>query len=128
MTSQSSKSVIAHFVTTSAESIEQTVDELWKIENGGLTHNVCMSHNDQKVLKLWEDSIKLKGGHYELPIPWKENVFLPNNLSVPQSRIRSLMSNLRKKGLVDRYDVEMKTMLENGYAEEVALNEVEIVE
>ena len=43
-----SQHVVTHFITT--DTIEQKVNELWKIENEGLsTHDISMSQDDIKV-------------------------------------------------------------------------------
>jgi len=55
-----------------------------------------MSVDDRKVISLWEDSVKMYEGHYELPIPFSRNVSaITNNRSVAESRLNFLQRKLR---------------------------------
>ena len=54
-----------------------------------------------------------------LPIPWKDNILIPNNFFVANVRLRSLRTSLVRKGILDRYHSEIVKLLESGYAEEV---------
>ena len=113
------KDVISHFVTTS--SLEQNIDRLWRIDSDdGLKDELSMSQNDKRVLQLWDANVSLCEGHYTLPIPWKEGVNVPNNISLAESRLISLQKSLVNRGLYDRYDLEMQKLFEKGYAESVA--------
>jgi len=117
------QSVISHFIH--ADSLEQKVDSLWNIENEGVSSEASTwSQNDKKVIQLWDDTCKQVDGHYELPIPWKSTVNLPNNVSVAWSRLKSLELSLDKRGLRSCYDREMKLLLSKGYAEPVPPSEI----
>ena len=117
------QSVISHFVH--ADSLEEKVNSLWKIENEGISDEVSsMSVNDKKVLQLWDNSCRKVDCHYELPIPWKSNVQLSNNITVALSRLKSLKMSLAKRGLASNYDQEMRLLLSKGYAEVVPPDEV----
>ena len=118
-----SKSVISHFV--SASSLDDKLNDLWKLENDGINDDIeCLSHDDKKVINLWNENVESVDGHYMLPIPWKEKIVMPNNVSVARSRLFSLTSMLKKKGLYDRYDNEIQKLFVAGYAEEVPSGEV----
>jgi hypothetical protein len=105
--------------------LEKKVDSLWKIENEGIAGNECTwSQNDRKVIELWDKECRKVDGHYELPIPWKPNVKLPNNMVVAISRLKALKANLLKRDLFAGYDQEMKLLLSKGYAEVVPVSEI----
>ena len=77
---------ISHFITT--EMIEEKINQLWEIENEGLSiSDASMSQEDKRVIELWDKKVRQIGGHYELPIPWKDNVCFPNNIEVAKSRL-----------------------------------------
>ena len=119
-----SRKVINHFVSTSI--LEHKLDRLWEIENEGLPgHDVSMSKEDQRVIALWDEKIsRSNDGHYILPIPWKSDAQLPSNIKVAQSRLYSLRRSLAKRNIMERYDVEIKKMMDKGYAEEVSEKDV----
>ena len=88
-------------------------------------HGRCMSQEDKQVLDLWESSIRLHEGHYELPIPWRNpGAIIPNYYSVAKYRLDSLKKSLVKKELFNRYDAEVEKMLTSGYAEKVPQAEI----
>ena len=116
-------SVTSHFITSQRVC---NVDKLWNIENEGLvTDELSQSINDKKVLKLWNKEKKVVDGHYQLPIPWKEDVTVPSNFVVANSRLKSLKRNLLRKDLFDRYNTEILKLIESGYAELVPPEEIQ---
>jgi hypothetical protein len=121
-----SKRVVSHFITTSP--IEDKVNDLWRLENEGLYCEPAWSLDDTKVVNLWDSEVTLVDGHYSLPIPWKENVVIPNNVSVARSRLDSLNASLHRKGLFYQYDSEIKKLLDAGYAEKVDYPDVQLCE
>ena len=75
------------------------------------------SMEDRQVLDLWERKCERVDGHFQVPIPWKPCVEMPNNRSVALHRLLSLQRNLVKRGLLDDYDKEIQKMIDKGYAE-----------
>ena len=99
--------------------LEQKVTSLWHIEREDeeVRH---WSIEDAGVYDLWEEKVTFKDGHYELPIPWKdETPAFPSNMHQAKTRLASTLRRLRRTGMYDRYDAEMQKMLNSGYAEEV---------
>lgn len=108
--------VISNFVETL--SIQEGLDRLWDLEIHGLQNESrSLSVQDRKVLDLWDKELKVVNGHYELPIPWKPNVSVPNNHVVAVSRLNSLKKSLEIRGLFERYNEEIVKLLKAGYAE-----------
>jgi transposase InsO family protein len=56
-------------------------------------------------------------GHFQLPIPWKAGVVIPDNKQMAISRLRNLRANLLKRGLFEAYGAEIEKLLQKGYAE-----------
>ena len=79
-----------------------------------------MSMNDQRALKIWRDGITMDGGHYQLPIPFRQDrPHLPDNRYVAEQRLESLRRKLSKdEYLLGKYKEGMSSLLEKGYAEE----------
>ncbi|XP_041472627.1 uncharacterized protein LOC121421892 [Lytechinus variegatus] len=80
-----------------------------------------MSVNDQMVLELWKEGISMDMGHYQLPIPFRdENLQLPENLFLAERRLESLRKKLKRDDyLLSKYKEGMSSLLEKGYAEKV---------
>ena len=74
----------SQFISTS---LEENVQNLWKIENDGLDDSdVSWSQEDRQVIELWDEECKVADGHYEIPIPWKSNVDGNVKVKIPQSQ------------------------------------------
>ena len=110
------KRVITHFICSSTD---DDLMRLYDIETDAHSDKVSWSKEDKQVVALWDDSVKLVDGHYELPVPWKPNVCFPNNFAVAASRLNSLHKQLEKQSLTEKYNDEMGKLFDNGYAEVV---------
>ena len=51
------------------------------------------SHDDLKVIKLWDDTAKKVDGRYQLPIPFKKEIQLPNNYPIAKTRLDHIVKN-----------------------------------
>ena len=118
-----SQRVISNFVSSS--SLEDMVDNLWSVENEGYRdRDAQLSQADREVLQLWEERTTTVNGRYEIPIPWKRDAIISSNAKVAEGRLKSLRTTLDKQGLFDRYNAEINTLVEKGYAECVKLYDV----
>ena len=68
--------------------LEDKVDVCVEFDEGLADVDKVLSCEDTQVLKLWDDNVEFVEGHYELPIPWKDDVYVPNNFQVAESRLR----------------------------------------
>ena len=84
-----------------------------------------ISIEDKRVTKLWSDTVVQIDGHYQLPIPFRhEESRLPDNKEVAERRLASLRSRLiRNPELSLRYRQEMKSLLDEGHAEQVPFHD-----
>ena len=106
--------------------LEEQVENLWKIE-GGESNDYVLSAEDKEVLELWERETVIEQGRYVVPIPWRGGVpTLPDNRSLASHRLHSLVRRLDKLGIRDRYDAEIRKLLDKGYAEPVPDDELYI--
>jgi hypothetical protein len=113
------KRVISHFITTT---IDDGLVKLWNLENESNPQTETgWSQIDRKVVELWDRKVEVIDGHYQLPIPWKPEAYVPNNVNVALARLNSLVTSLNKSGLYNKYDAEIQALLDKGYAEPVPL-------
>ena len=116
------KNVTSHFVVSS---VEADINRLWDIENDVCTKSgQTSSEADREVQRLWDAQAKLVDGHYEIPIPWKNDVSLPNNIALAEARMRSLCVKLKRCDLFNKYDCEIQALIDKCYAEAVPIYDV----
>jgi hypothetical protein len=106
--------IVSHFIS----SVEQQIHNLWKLDFDGID-DYSLSNEDKRVLKLWDANCTKVDGHFEIPIPWRDNVQMPNNVSLALTRLKSLKSSISKKGIASQYNAEITKLLDKGYAEPV---------
>ena len=117
---KANKQVTAHFITTASDTLYD-IKKLWEIDNEDISgDDKGMSANERMVVELWDDKTVLKGGRYEIPIPWKKEAQFPNNLPVAVSRLHNLKKSLQKRQIFVRYDEEVKKLVSKGYAEPIS--------
>ena len=100
--------------------LQEKVDRFWKLESssGIYEQEKSMSVDDRRVLALWDEKVDFSGGHYVLPIPFKNSILkLPDNRQMAEKRLSSLKCKLEKdKDLHQKYVDRMNDLLEQGYA------------
>ena len=60
-----------------------------------------------------------------MPIPFKDDVVIPNNLPVAMSRLKSLTVSLAKRGLTSQYSDEIRKLCDKSYAEKIPIDKIE---
>ena len=81
-----------------------------------------LSHDDRKFIQKVKEGIhRTEDGHYELPLPLKdEKMQLPNNRELALSRLKKLKGRLRREDMYRRdYQGFMTEIIEKGYSERV---------
>ena len=84
-----------NLVTAQDVSLDKQLKEFWKVESYGTTRpeSKPLSVEDQRALKLIENSICLRDGHYQMGLLWKDdNPVLPYNRSLAEARLQYLKS------------------------------------
>ena len=91
---------------------------------------VTMSQEDKKALPKMKSSIQLKGGHYEIALPWREGCpAIPDNRSMVENRLQHLKKRLAKEPiLLETYTAFVEDLLQKGFARRVPqhMNDVAI--
>ena len=118
MINSASNYVVTHFISSMSE-IEQDINVLWRVENEGLGDNNSWSVEDCKVMALWNKKCRVVDGRYELPIPWKEHAYVPNNYNMASLRLKSTKRSLENRNLYDRFHEELMKLIHNDHAEPV---------
>ena len=77
------------------------------------------SVEDHQWLRKVEEGLKMSDGHYELPLPRKSKLPLPDNREVALRRLQSLKKRFDDKEFADKYVNFMNNMFEKGHAEKV---------
>ncbi|CAH8572859.1 unnamed protein product [Schistosoma guineensis] len=75
------------------------------------------SVEDKKALEIVNSSFRLKGGHFQVGLPWKyDKPRLPNNLELAKRRLECLRKRFMKdNSLLEKYQVVMNKHLSKGY-------------
>ena len=82
---------------------------------GGKT---SLSQNDNRTLKIMQDTAALQDGHYTIALPWKNDPpCLENNRSLAEHRLRLLKKHLLKDSdLQVKYIACIQNLLQKGHA------------
>ena len=110
------------------ESLDAQVEQFWKIETTEALANSLpqFSVEDKRAVDIWEQSMELVEGHYQMDIPFKSK--LPNltdNRRVAEKRLQSLARRFRKDSeLHAKYKGGIRELLDKGYTEKVLDEEI----
>jgi hypothetical protein len=89
--------------------IQKEDDEIHDLLQKMYNHDFQDSHiektaplqNDQQAVKVWEDSVKLVNGQYQLDLPWKEghksSVELSDSSPMPLNRAKRFGIKMKKE-------------------------------
>ena len=119
---QSSKQ--CHYIRTGLSEglISKQLDQFFDFEfNESLADlKTGMSQEDKKALSVFEESVHLKDGHYEVEIPWKNYPpCLPNNRPVAEHRLKLLKKKLTRNPMCDKYSNFICDLVDKEYARKV---------
>ena len=80
-----------------------------------------MSQEDERALQKMKSSIQLKGGHYEIGLPWREGCpALPDKPSMVENRLHHLKKRLEKEPIfLEKYTAFIKDLLQKGFTRRV---------
>ena len=118
--------VQANNLTGDQDRLHGDMEQMWKLESSGLyDEQTCMSVNDKKVIKIWDETTIHNDGHFSVKIPLKDaDEAIPNNIDMAKQRLASLGKRLIKDDkLKQDYIDGMTKLIEDGFA--VKVNEHE---
>ena len=112
------------------EELNQQLERLWKtdFESSEVETRVCASLEDKRALEIMEKTLKMVDGHFQVALPWRHDPpFLPNNRIVAERRGFLLKKRLIKdEALYEKYKTTMTDYIENGHAQKVPKEELEV--
>jgi hypothetical protein len=115
--------VTAHFIQHDEVRLEAAVERFWNVDDPSAFDDTSksMSREDVSVLDMWRNSMSHSGGHFVMPIPFKDKTKeLPDGLLVAKKRLYLLGKRLDKnEDLARQYTSAINDLLIKGYAEAV---------
>lgn len=108
------------------DKLNTNVSRLWTTEfNENLgSDKVSMSIEDKKALAIMNESVRIDDGHYEIALPWKDNVDLPCNKSHAFVRLEHVRRRLSNNEQLHRmYNAQMQDYINKGYARKITAEE-----
>ena len=116
-------------VSSLDEDLNHKLERLWRtdFQDCVVDTKVCPSVEDQRALKMIEQSLQQVNGHYQVALPWRHNPpRLPNNRESTAQRALTLKKRLlRDQGLLEKYATTMNDYLGKGYAEKIPRDELQ---
>ena len=95
--------------------LDEKLRTFWELESIGI------KQEENSVLETFNETIAFTNQRYEVGLPWKKaHDPLPDNRSLSQRRLRSLLKRLSQKPeQLDEYDRVIKDRLDKGIIERV---------
>ena len=128
LSSQSNSNV--NFLSCKDNELLQATERLWKsdFERGTSVLNVPNSKEDRAAYDVMETRLCLDGGHYQLPLLWKDECQkqLPDNLPLARKRLFHLRNRLLEdEKLRKAYTEAIESYLSEGYAQEITEKDIQ---
>ena len=103
------------------------VVQMMNLEFNERKNGVGLSLEDQKFLDIVGSGVRQVDGHYEMPLPIRDDkLCLPHNRCLALRRLNHLKVRLqRDQELYDHYCAFMKGMINKGYAEKVPVQNLQ---
>ena len=128
---QSRSQGLINLVTAQDVSLDKQLEEFWKVESYGTARpeSKPLSVEDRRALKLIENSICLRDGHYQMGLLWKDdNPVLPYNRSLAEARLHYLKRRFhRDPELEAKYRAAIEDCVAKGYARRLSKEEAAAV-
>ena len=133
VSSSTERSVAAHFcgVATSIQRSNEHLEQLFTSYvnqdfNEKTGNETRPSVQDKKFLKMMDESVNMKNGHYEVMLPFKDRSFhVPNNRPQAEMYAKRLSHRLKKDDkLHEKYTTFMNDLSDKGYCEQVPESEL----
>ena len=130
MTLSSQSNFNVNFLSCKDNELLQATERLWKsdFERGTSVLNVPNSKEDRAAYDVMETRLCLDGGHYQLPLLWKDECQkqLPDNLPLARKRLFHLRNRfLKDEKLRKAYTEAIESYLSEGYAQEITEKDIQ---
>ncbi|XP_070548363.1 uncharacterized protein [Ptychodera flava] len=108
--------------------LESQVEQFQKLYSGPILakSKPQPSQDEKRAIKIWNESVSMRDGHYYLDIPFTDSTSrLPNNWKLSERRLQSLGKRLAKdKELHQKYKQGIHELIDKGYAERVSQDQI----
>lgn len=111
------------------DELHDLVKNFWETESFGTTvdFKFPISMEEREILKKLDNETSFVNGHYEVPMLWKENICLPENLPVANRRLSSSTKRFQKdENFFVMYEKNLKDYLQKGHARKLKKEEISI--
>ena len=107
-----------------------TVSRMFELDFNERTTDDKISVEDRRFLNIVSTGIHRRSdGHFEMPLPFKDDVQLPNNRPLTVKRLSSLKSKLERNEVYKNdYTQFMSNIISCGYAEPIPIEELNAAE
>ena len=113
------------------ETLSQQVKKFWKTDFVDLIScsKVSMSVEDERALRIMEESSRKVSGHYQIALPWRQQPpYLPNNQILADHRLQLLKKKfLHDHKLFESYRATIHYYISKGYTQRVPNEELDVV-
>lgn len=113
---------ILHFYTKADDDmkLEDQVEAHFRIDSLGVTSAVKVSPENQRAVKIFEDTVTEKNGHYEVGLTWKvDNPKMPASYDRALKRLKTIEKKMDSDAdFASQYSAQIKNLIDKGYAEE----------
>ena len=111
---------------TNLDDLHKNICKFWEIESyGTLPKSAFLPPYDQRALEILENTTKIKNGHFEVGLLWKDELpLLLNNRDLAVARFKSLEKKFRKNpDFHELYKTQIKEYLELRHAKQLTREE-----
>lgn len=130
-TSKAEQIYCNHLSIHEIDDLNRSVQRFWEIESFGTSAGYKgksnpLSIQDTKILNYLKSESKIKDGHYEVPMIWKEDMFLPDSLKTAKRRFDYLTKRFKRDdSYFDMYKTCIDKYIRLGHARKLTKEETE---
>ena len=107
------------------EDVNVVLRQFWEIDSGRVESVPTLTVEDKMIVEKVKKSIKFIDGHYQVAIPWKEDILsLPDNCKLAFQRLQNLEKHLtRDPEVAAAYSEVIEKYLDKGYVRKIEMCE-----
>jgi hypothetical protein len=102
--------------------LNELIPHSFTLDSIGITAKPRQNKEKLRAIQILDDTSKLVNGHWEVGLPWKSDVDLPNSFTNAFKRSKIVENNYEMRSseeYASRYQERIKHLLQNDYAREV---------
>lgn len=115
-------SATSFFVNSGDEFLTKTVERMFKLDFSEPPHSedLALSLEDKKARMIIENSVKVVDNHYQLDLPFREDLPFPNDRTMAERRMSSLKARFKKDpDLYAKYKEGINDYVKKGFVPKV---------